>query len=595
MQRLFPVAVTFVYLLTLAANAAFAQPAKSDAASALDALIEEAWQFELDESPSFAMHVGDPRGADQLGSEKLADIERRNDRRQQFLDRLQKIDRASLARPNQINYDIFQRELENSLAEFHFQTHLTPITNRSGFHIGFPELAEQAPLRTVTDYENYIARLRGFRQYAREHIELMRHGVEAGQVLPAIVLEGYEGSITPHIVDDVTKSLLYRPLERMPESFSEADRERLTAAATEAIRESVVPGYRDFLQYMRDDYVPAARGSIGASALPNGRDFYRHRVRQFTTLDITPEQVHEIGLNEVQRIRKEMETIAANAGYNDRYADFLDFLRTDEQFYANSPEQLQAEVALILKRMDGRLPELFGRLPRMPYGLKQVPAYIAPKTTSAYYMMPSGDGRRAGYYFINTYNLKSRPLFEMEALSLHEAVPGHHLQLALQQELDDLPAFRRFNNVTAFVEGWALYAERLGLEVGFYQDPYRDFGRLSFEMWRACRLVVDTGIHYLGWSREQAIEFMAENTALSRHNIEAEVDRYISWPGQALAYKMGELKIRELRSFAETELGERFDIRQFHDIVLGSGSVPLAVLEENVRLYVQETTKPADR
>ncbi|MCA9165665.1 MAG: DUF885 domain-containing protein, partial [Planctomycetales bacterium] len=377
--------------------------------------------------------------------------------------------------------------------------------------------------------------------------------------------------------------------------FSETDRERLTAAATEAIRESVVPGYRDFLQYMRDDYVPAARGSIGASALPNGRDFYRHRVRQFTTLDITPEQVHEIGLNEVQRIRKEMETIAANAGYNDHYTDFLDFLRTDEQFYASAPEQLQAEVALILKRMDGRLPELFGRLPRMPYGLKQVPAYIAPKTTSAYYMMPSGDGRRAGYYFINTYNLKSRPLFEMEALSLHEAVPGHHLQLALQQELDDLPAFRRFNNVTAFVEGWALYAERLGLEVGFYQDPYRDFGRLSFEMWRACRLVVDTGIHYLGWSREQAIEFMAENTALSRHNIEAEVDRYISWPGQALAYKMGELKIRELRSFAETELGERFDIRQFHDIVLGSGSVPLAVLEENVRLYVQETTKPADR
>jgi uncharacterized protein (DUF885 family) len=373
----------------------------------------------------------------------------------------------------------------------------------------------------------------------------------------------------------------------MPERIQDAARERLADQARRAIAESIVPGYRKFLEFMRDEYVPAARDSIGASALPRGRELYRHRVKRFTTTDLTPEEVHEIGQAEVKRIRGEMQAIIRRVGFQGDFSAFVDDLRTNPKFYPETPEQLLKEVAYVLKRMDGELPKLFGTLPRLPYGIQEVPAYIAPRTTTAYYMPGAGDGSRAGNYYVNTYNLKSRPLFEVEALSLHEAVPGHHLQIARQQELSDLPKFRRYADVTAFIEGWGLYSERLGLEVGFYQDPYSDFGRLSYEMWRACRLVVDTGMHYLGWTREQAIDFMANNTALSLHNIRAEVDRYIAWPGQALAYKMGELKIRELRAKAEKELGERFDVRAFHDVVLGSGAVPLDVLEENVTGYIE--------
>ncbi|MCH7477058.1 MAG: DUF885 domain-containing protein [SAR324 cluster bacterium] len=352
--------------------------------------------------------------------------------------------------------------------------------------------------------------------------------------------------------------------------------------------ESVTPGYRDFLAFMRDEYVPAAPGTIGASSLPEGRAFYRHRVRRFTTLDITPAEVHQIGVSEVARIREEMEQVKSRAKFSGDLNAFIAFLRTDEQFVPKSPEALMKEVALVLKRMDGQLPTLFKTLPRAPYGIRRVPDYIAPKTTTAYYSPPPGDGSRAGFYYVNVYNLKVRPLYEVQALSLHEAVPGHHLQIALQQEMTGLPPFRRFAGITAFIEGWGLYSERLGLEAGFYQDPYSDFGRLSFEMWRACRLVVDTGLHYQGWSRQRAIDYMAENTALSLHNITTEVDRYISWPGQALAYKMGELRIRQLRRRAEERLGDRFDVRAFHDVVLGSGSVPLDVLEANVMAYIND-------
>jgi uncharacterized protein (DUF885 family) len=342
---------------------------------------------------------------------------------------------------------------------------------------------------------------------------------------------------------------------------------------------------------MRDEYVPAARGSIAASALPHGREFYRHRVRQFTTLDLTPEQVHEVGQSEVARIRKEMDEAIRSVKFSGNFAEFVDYLRSDPRFYVDSPEQLLKEVALTLKKMDGQLPKLFKTLPRTPYGIREIPAYIAPSTTTAYYQPPPGDATLGGFYYVNTFNLKSRPLYEIEALSLHEAVPGHHLQIARQQELEDLPNFQRFAGFTAFVEGWGLYAERLGLETGFYRDPYSNFGRLSYEMWRACRLVVDTGMHYLGWTREQAIEFMAANTALTKLNIVNEVDRYIAWPGQALAYKTGELKFRELRRKAEERLGDRFDIREFHDVVLGSGAVPLTVLERIVDEYLDRADK----
>ncbi|MDA1053969.1 MAG: DUF885 domain-containing protein [Planctomycetota bacterium] len=561
---------------------------------ALKSLLDDAWEFGLQEDPIFATHVGDHRFNDKLSRESIADQKRRLGRKGQFFVRWESIDRGALSKADRINFDIFGRILRDEMTEMEFEMYLMPISNRWGFHVAFPELPQQVPLNDVKDYENYTARLREFSRLTDDNIELMRVGIEKGLVLPAVVLEGYKDSITAHIVDDPTKSLLYKPFEQFPNRIAEQQRERLATAGREAIAEHVALGYQKFLKFMQDEYVPNCRGSIAASALPLGRDYYRHRVRMFTTLDVTPDEVHATGQREVERIRAEMDEIIKRVGFEGDFAAFVEHLRKEPRFYAETPEQLMKETAFVLKKMDGQLPKLFKTLPRTPYGIREIPAYIAPKTTTAYYQQPAGDGSRAGFYYVNTYNLKSRPLYGIEALSLHEAVPGHHLQLALQQELTDMPAFRRFSPITAFIEGWGLYAERLGLEVGFYEDPYSDFGRLTYENWRACRLVVDTGMHYFGWTRQQAIEFMASNTALSMHNIEAEVDRYISWPGQALAYKTGELKIRELRARAEAELGARFDIREFHEVVLGSGAIPLDVLEGNVNDYMVQAKAEAD-
>jgi uncharacterized protein (DUF885 family) len=549
--------------------------------------MNEMWEYRLTESPQFATSVGNHRFNDRLRSISLADIKRRNRAQQAFLKLLEAIDREQLSADGRINYDIMRRQLNDDLAEYRFGSHLTPITQRSGFHIYFPELPQDVPLITVKDHENYLARLRAFGDYAEGHMELMRAGVATGKVLPAVVLEGWEKSVDAQIVEDPQESLFYKPFQKFPTTVATSEHERLSREAGKAISEVIVPTYRRLRKFMAEEYVPQTRGSIGASALPGGRDFYRHRVRRFTTLDTTPDEVHQIGLAEVKRIRGEMDEIIHGVEFEGDFAAFTKFLREDPQFYAKTPEELLKEVAFVLKRMDGELPKLFGRLPRMPYGVKEVPAYVAPRTTAAYYQRPSGDGTKAGFYFMNTFNLSSRPKYTVSALSLHEAVPGHHLQIALQQELEDLPNFRRYSGFTAFVEGWALYAERLGLEVGIYEDPYHNFGRLTMEIWRACRLVVDTGIHYFGWTRQQAIDFLHDNSAMSNHNIRAEVDRYISWPGQALAYKTGEMKIRELRHLAEEQLGEQFDIRAFHDVVLGSGGIPLDVLEENVKAWLK--------
>lgn len=542
------------------------------------------------EDPLFATHAGDNRYNGRLPRETLADQVRRNEQQQAFLKRLEAIPRDELSRADQINYDIFRRQKQDAIAEFAFKQHLMPITNRSGFHVSFPELGIDVPLKTVQDYENYVARLEAFDQFVDDHVELMREGVKQKVTLPSVVLDDIDAVLKAQIVDDATKSALFEPLVEMPDDFDAATRERLAAAGKAAIAEHVVPGYQKLLKFMQDEYLPNCREQIGASALPDGRAFYRHRVRHHTTLDVDPQAVHDTGLAQVRRIKAEMLEVIRSTGFDGDFADFVEFLRTDPKFYADTPEQLLEKTSRVLKKADGALPALFGKLPRTPYGVREIPAFIAPRTTTAYYQPPAGDGTRAGFYYVNTYNLKSRPLYEIEALSLHEAVPGHHIQIALQQELEQQPDFRRFSHATAFVEGWGLYSERLGLELGFYEDPYSNFGRLSYEMWRACRLVVDTGMHYLGWTRQQAIEFMAENTALTLHNITAEVDRYISWPGQATAYKMGELKIRALRAQAEEKLGDRFDVRQFHDVVLGSGAVPLDVLEENVEAYIAETS-----
>jgi uncharacterized protein (DUF885 family) len=572
--------------MLMSSHAFAASPAES-----LRQLMAEEWEFELREDPLFATLTGDHRYDDRLPSVTVADELRREAANKEFLARLQAIDRSQLAATDRLDYDLLQRTLRDRIGEYEFKTYLMPITNREGFHTDFPQLPDRAPLENTKDYENYCARLEACNTYMNQYVETMRVGVKEGYALPKVVMEGWETAIDAHLVDDPTQSLLYAPFADFPDAIASGDRARLTERGKKAISGSVVPGYRSLRDFLANEYVPACRENIAASSLPNGKAFYEHRVRYYTTLDLTPKQVHDTGLSEVKRIRGEMDQVIAKSGFKGSFAEFLAFLRTDERFYVDTPDQLLKEVSFICKKMDGQLPKMFKTLPRMPYGVKPIPDFIAPKTTTAYYNQPAGDGTRAGTYFMNTYDLKMRPLYELEALSLHEAVPGHHLQIAIMQELPNVPNFRRYAYFTAFVEGWALYCERLGLETGFYEDPYSDFGRLTYEMWRATRLVVDTGMHYFGWTRQQAIDYMAANGALSLLNVTTEVDRYISWPGQALGYKIGELKIRELRAWAEKELGPKFDIREFHDVVLWSGSVPLDVLDANVRAWAEKVKK----
>ena len=477
--------------------------------------------------------------------------------------------------------------LDREIAEMRFRAYRMPISKIDGYHALFPQMPLFIPFETSVDFENYITRMRAFPQMADDLIDVMRAGLRGGQVPPRVTLDTVDDQLRSQIVDEPALSRLYKPFERFPKMIRQAEADRLAAEGASAIMQAVVPGYRALLKFFVEEYLPRARVDIAAVNLPDGPAFYAHRIRYHTTLDLSAEVVHAAGLAEVDRIREEMEIVIRKVGFKGFFREFVEFLRVDSGFYAAMPETLMREASYILKKIDGELPRLFKTLPRMPYGLRQMPAEISPGNTTARYFPPTGDGTRAGVFFINTYDLKSRPLYELEALSLHEAVPGHHLQLALQRESGDLPNFRRFGDFTAFVEGWALYAERLGLEIGFYEDPYSDFGRLSFEMWRACRLVVDTGMHSLGWTRQQAIDYLLEHTAQTLLNIENEVDRYIGWPGQALAYKTGEMKIRDLRRRAEEKLGQSFDLREFHDAVLTNGAVPLGILDKLVTEWIE--------
>jgi uncharacterized protein (DUF885 family) len=560
--------------------------------AALQSLFDEAWAVRLEEDPLFATEAGEHRYDDRLPSATPADWSRRAAFARSTLARLKAIDREGLSPADRVSYDMFARKLSDTLADDAFGVWRIPLNADSGFHTEFADLPDRAPFRTVRDYENYVARLNAFPRWVGEEIALMREGMRTGFTLPKVVLAGIEVTMTTHVVDSPEKSVFFAPFRTFPVGVAESERARLTAAGRAAIMGGVVPGYRTLAEFMRREYIPRARATIAASSLPRGREYYAHLVRAFTTLDVTPEEVHRIGVREVARIQGEMEELIRKTGFQGNFAAFLNFLRTDPRFYAKTPEELLKQAAFLAKSMDGKLPSLFGRLPRLPYGVEPVPAHLAPKYTGGRYVEAPLGSTRPGIYWVNTYALDKRPLYTLEALTLHEAVPGHHLQIALQQEMTGLPSFRRFSDVGAFVEGWALYAERLGLEAGFYQDLYSEFGRLTYEMWRACRLVVDTGIHAMGWSRAEAREYLEDRTALSLHEIETETDRYISWPGQALCYKMGELKIRALRKEAEDALGERFDLRAFHDAVLENGAVPLSVLEEQVRAFVARSRTP---
>ncbi len=551
----------------------------------LHQLFEDHYEYSLQANPLFATNQGVHKFNDRLPDSSPAAAELRYSKDREFLERLEKIPYRRLSRDDQINYDIFQIQLQDEIRNFELDGHLLPLNGWWDYHSTFADLPNRVPLADKTDYENYLERLGAFREYNSGYISRMRRGIQQNWVRPELVFDNYLESVNAHIVEAPDESVLFEPFKNFPVSIEQEDRELLISQAEKAIRDVVVPEYRRLHDFLESEYIPAAVESPGISELEGGREYYDFLIRQHTTLDLSAEEIHETGRDEVERIRAEMMEIVEDDGFGNDMDTFLEFLRSNPRFYADSAEELLKETALVLKTMDGKLPELFKTLPRLPYGIRPVPDYLAPRTATAYYSRGAADGTRAGYYAVNTYDLNSRPLYEIEALSFHEAVPGHHLQIALQMELEGLPEFRKTAGFTAFTEGWALYSERLGLETGFYSDIYSNFGRLSYEMWRALRLVVDTGIHAMGWTRQEAIDFMAQNSALSLHNIRSEVDRYIFWPGQALAYKMGEIKIRELREFAENELGDNFDIREFHDAVLLNGSVPLSVLDENIRLY----------
>ncbi|AXI99576.1 Uncharacterized conserved protein, DUF885 familyt [Cyclonatronum proteinivorum] len=554
----------------------------------LHEIFDDYWAYQLSVNPYLAGNSGITEANAQLPDASTEALQAREAAYQTFLSRLQEVSYERLTSQDQISYRLFERQLRNGIEAHALREYLLPLNGWWDYHATFAEQPNRMPFSTVRDYENYLSRLQAFPAMNAQYLGRLRMGIEAGVVRPRVVLENYIPTVEALISEEAADSRFMLPFERFPASVSEAERTRLREEALRIIGAEVLPAYRELAAFLRDEYYAATPEAIGISQVPGGAAYYEYLVRFYTTLDVSAGEIHQTGLAEVARIRAEMLEVIEETGFEGDFDEFVTYLRTDPKFYAQSAEELMMRTALVLKQMDGALPGFFGRLPRMPYGLREVPAYLAPRMTTAYYNSPSQDGTRAGFYFVNTYDLPSRPLYEIEALSFHEAVPGHHLQLALQQELEGLPEFRRNSSVTVFVEGWALYAEWLGLEMGFYQDPYSNFGRLTYEMWRALRLVVDTGIHAKGWTRQQAIDYMAENSALTLLNIRNEVDRYIFWPGQALAYKTGEIKIRELRREAEEALGDSFDIRAFHDMVLANGSITLEVLEQEVRAWIDD-------
>lgn len=551
-----------------------------------EALANEAWDYNLMQFPRVAARRGDTEAAGRLMDNSPAALAARYEARKAFYEQLDAIDPASLSEENQINRDIILYALRNQLANYQFNMYMTPLTNETGPQNAIARSVTNQRIQNLTDAHNYISQLNHIPAALQQQADYMRQGIALGITQPAVVLYGMPDSIQAYIQADPTESLFYAPIAAARARLSESDFRRIDIEAQTAISTQVNVAYTEFYDFMVNEYIPNARTDIAAVNLPNGEAFYANRVKHYTTMDLSPEEIHNIGLAEVRRIRAEMQQVIDDLEFEGSFADFIDFLRSDPQFYATSAEELLKEAAYISKRADAVLPRFFKHLPRTPYGVVAVPAEIAPTYTTGRYASASNE-YEAGYYWVNTYALDRRPLYELEALTLHEAVPGHHLQIALAQEMEGVPDYRRSTYISAFGEGWGLYAEYLGLEAGFYQDPYSNFGRLTYEMWRAARLVVDTGMHTMGWTRDQAVEFMASNTALSMHNVNTEIDRYISWPAQALAYKLGEILIRNLRAEAEEALGEHFDIREFHYQVLRNGSIPLATLEAQVRAYIE--------
>ena len=555
--------------------------------TALTAIIDAHWAWQLEQHPEWRLDYGDRSGNALWTDASIEALDARQQARQGFVRQLSAIEPATLSADANLNRSMLLRELRDDIAAHELGLDLISINMRSG-----PQhrhgMVEYLPFDTAQDYEDWLTRLETLPAQLGQYQAQLTEGIAQQRTQARIVMARVPEQIDRVINADPEQSPFWRVFASMPQSIDDGTQAEFKARARRVISEQLNPAYAAFKTFMVEAYLPACREAPGIGSLPGGKDIYRELVKQFTTTDLSPEQVHEIGLKEVARIRSEMLTIIDEVGFEGGLQAFNEFLRSDPQFYYNDAETLLTAYQAISKRIDPELVKLFGKLPRTPYGVRPIPSEIAPDTTTAYYMGPAADGSRAGFYYVNLYRPEVRPKYEMEVLSVHEAVPGHHLQIALAQELDNLPNFRRDSNVTAFVEGWGLYSERLGYDLGLYQDPYSRYGQLIYDMWRAVRLVVDTGIHYFGWSRQQAIDYFLANAAKSEADIINEIDRYIGWPGQALAYKIGQMKMLALRAEAEATLGDHFDIRAFHDTLLGAGAIPLDALETRMNNWLRE-------
>lgn len=568
----------FLYALSLSGQSGKEQ---SSATKTLHDLFTVEWDYDMQQHPEGASEQGDRRWNDRWSDVSLAAHASRQQHYQEVLAGLAAVDRGALSAADQLNYDLFKKRYEDRIEGYKFHWFLVPLNQREGIQTS-DDLADALRFETLKDYEDWIARLHAFPLLMDQTIALMRQGMQERMMLPKVIMQRIPGQIDRQIVTDPTQSGFYKPFAHFARAISAADQQRLQTTARQAIAQQIVPAFQKFKQFFVSEYLPACYDQVGAWQLPHGDELYAYDVRHFTTTNQTPEQIHQTGLSEVARINREMQQVMVQSGFKGSREEFFKFLRTDPQFFYKNPDDLFEGYKAVAKTVDPNLVKVFRILPRQPYGVEAIPAAVAPDTTAAYYRAGAQDGSRAGTYFVNLYQPDARPKWEMMALTLHESVPGHHLQIALAQEMGKMPMFRRMAGYTAFVEGWGLYAESLGDDMGLYADPYSKFGQLTYEMWRAVRLVVDTGIHAKHWTREKSIQYFEENAPKAELDIINEVDRYIAWPGQSLAYKTGELKIKELRARARQELGDKFDIKEFHEIVLGSGSLPLDILERNV-------------
>ncbi len=551
----------------------------------LHQLFADEWERGLRESPEGATYNGDTRYNDRWTDFSLPAIAARQEADRAALQKLHAIDRKTLSAADQLDYDTFEWNLQRSIERQKFKEYQQPISHQGGPQTA-DGIAEVLPFATVKDYQDWLKRLQALPVALDQVVTLLQEGVKDGNLPPRVLMQRVPAQIAGQVVDDPTKSAFYKPFLKFPDSISQADRDKLQAQARQVIAEDVVPAYRKLQTYFNDQYLPKTRTSIAATDLPNGKAYYDFLARYYTTTDLTADQIHAIGLKEVARIRAEMEKVKAQTGFKGSLTEFFDYLRTDPKFFHKSPDELLTAYRALSKRIDPELVKVFKTIPRLPYGVRPIPDNIAPDTTTAYYQPGASDGTRPGYYYVNLYKPEVRPTWEMVPLSLHEAVPGHHFQFARGLELPDAPMFRRTAYFVAYGEGWGLYAEQLGFEMGLYDDPYDHFGQLVYEMWRAVRLVVDTGMHAKGWSRERAIAYFKDNAAKTDQDIVNEIDRYIGTPGQALAYKIGQMKISELRAKAQRELGPKFDLRAYNDAVLETGSVPLEALERHIDAWI---------